>query len=139
MVTGQMPATKPHQGNLLLDLESGGTTPAEWLLGRRVKEEEWFIVMFADHRGIPGGINQFRPCLLLSLLQQQSNSVGHGSGTSLTHPPIEDEFLFWPDGDRSPCCRFLRSTWPLFRVLHVWADAGPTYQCMQLHTSVIWM
>ena len=99
MIAGQMPSTIPHEPNLLLNLKSGGATSAKWPLSRRVKEEEWFVVMFADHRGIPGGINQFSPRLLFGLLQQQSNSVGHGGGASLAHPPIEDEFFFWTDGD----------------------------------------
>jgi hypothetical protein len=99
MVTGQMPSTIPHESNLLLDLKSGGATPTERSLSRWVKEEEWLVVMFADHRRIPGSIDQFRPCLLLGLLQQKSNSVGNGGGASLAHPPIEDEFFFWTDGD----------------------------------------
>jgi hypothetical protein len=99
MITGQMPPTIPHESNLLLDLKSGGATSAKWPLSRRVKEKEWFVMLFADHRGIPGSIDQFRPCLLLGLLQQKSNSVGHGGGASLAHPPIEDEFFFWTDSD----------------------------------------
>ena len=78
MVTGQMPSTIPHESNLLLNIKSGGATPTEGSLSQRVKEEEWFVVMFADHRRIPGSINQFWPGLILGLLQQQSNSVGHG-------------------------------------------------------------
>ena len=99
MITGQMPSTISHESNLLLNLKSGGATAAHWPLSRRVKEEERFIVSFADHRGIPGSIDQFRPWLLLGFLQQQSNSVGHGGGASLAHPPIEDEFFFWADSD----------------------------------------
>jgi len=93
MITGQVPPTIPHESNLLLDLKSGGATPTKGSLSRRVKEEEWFIVMFADHRRIPSSINQFRPWLLLSLLQEESNSVGHGGRALLAHPPIEDEFF----------------------------------------------
>ena len=99
MITGQMPSTIPHESNLLLNLKRGGATTAQWPLSRRVKEEEWFIVLFADHCGIPGSIDQFRPWLLLCLLQQKSNSVGHGGRASLAHPPIEDEFFFWTDSD----------------------------------------
>lgn len=129
-----MTPTIPHQTNLLLNLKSGGATPTKWSLSRRVKEKKWFIVMFADHRRIPGDIDQFGPSLFLCLLQERLNSVGHGSGPSLTDPPIEDEFLFWTDSDRSPCCRFFWSSRPLCRVRHVWVDAGLAYLVMQLHT-----
>lgn len=99
MITGQMPSTIPHESNLLLNLKSGGALPTKGSLCRRVKEEEGFIVMFADHRRIPSSIDQFRPRLTLGLFQQESNSVGHGGRASLTHPPIEDEFFLRSDGD----------------------------------------
>ena len=138
MIARQMATTIPHQANLLVNLKSVGAMAAKWPLGRRIKEKKWLIVMFADHRGIPCSINQFRPCLLLGVLQQQSNSVGHGGGTLLTQPPIEDEFLFWTNGNRCPCCRFFRPSRPLFRAGHGWADANSEYNFMQLHTKLPW-